>query len=62
MKGIPKNDIIWVLIKAKNGKHYYITSKRDRTVYYMYEDLGDEAKLLGQSKSPKSLEEKFIKQ
>lgn len=60
MTGIPKNEIIWV--KHINGDDvYYITSKATRECYYIYQIKGGKAVKLGQSKSPLTLEEKYIK-
>lgn len=56
----PKNEIVWV--HHYNGKHelcFITTSKFDRSVYYLYECVGDTFQRLGKSPSPKTLEEKF---
>ena len=60
IKGIPNSEIVWV--KHINGDDiYYITSKPSRECYYIYKLENKQSKKLGQSKSPLTLEEKYIK-
>jgi hypothetical protein len=60
IKGIPKSEIVWMEIIGYDNNTYYITSKPTRELYFIYKMIDDKAQKLGQSKSPISLERKFI--
>lgn len=60
IKGIPKSEIVWMEIIGFDNNTYYITSKPTRELYFIYKMIDDKAQKLGQSKSPISLEKKYI--
>lgn len=60
IKGIPKSEIVWMEIIGYDNNTYYITSKPTRELYFIYKMIDDKAQKLGQSKSPISLERKYI--
>lgn len=62
MTGIPSNEKIWFQRTTTNGKHYCITSKASRDIYYIYEVIDGKATKLGKGATPPVLEEKFIKE
>lgn len=55
--GISKTEKIWVTYQTDDGDTYYITSNRDRSMYFLYKRDEDKVVKLGKSKNPKSLEE-----
>ena len=61
MDGIPKSEIIWLHRIEKNGDQYYITSKEQRDLYFIYKVENGKAIKLGKGKSPPALEETYIK-
>ena len=62
MTGIPSNEKIWAQPIGRDGRHYCITSKASRDIYYIYEIIDDKATKLGKGAIPPVLEEKFIKE
>ena len=47
--------------KDSNGAvTHFLTSKSDRSMYYLYEVTGDSYKKLGKAKRPPDLEEKYL--
>lgn len=60
IKGISKSEIVWAQVIGYDNTTYYVTSKPIRDVYYLYKMVDGKAERLGQSKSPISLEKKFI--
>lgn len=62
IKGISRSEIVWTQIIGYDNNTYYVTSKPIRDVYYLYKMVDGKAERLGQSKSPISLEKKYILQ
>lgn len=60
IKGISKSEIVWTQVIGYDNTTYYVTSKPVRDVYYLYKMVDGKAERLGQSKSPISLEKKYI--
>lgn len=64
---IPKNEIEWESIYGAdsslpyNKLLYVITSKQDRSVYYLYQNVDGDFKKLGKASDPLSLKKKYIK-
>lgn len=60
----PKGETCWVgfYIEGNPIPHHIITSKPDRSLYYIYavEDGGGKLTKLGKGKNPKELERKYI--
>lgn len=57
---ISKSELRWVGIFDTKGKRKYtITSNKDRTLYYIYDENNNK---LGKSKSPVELEKKYVKE
>ena len=59
----PKGETVWVQYHAAAGVlKYILTSKTgDRNTYYVYELANGVFQKLGRGRSPKELEEKFVK-
>ena len=58
----PKGEIVWVAHMDQNHKLRYITtSKPSRELYFLYELTDGKFVKLGKDRSPKALEEKYIK-
>jgi hypothetical protein len=56
----PKGETVWVgYYTTKQEVRFIMTSKEDRSVYFLYEFTDGQFKKLGKSKSPVELEEKF---
>ena len=62
MTGIPSTEKIWFQRFTVDGRHYCITSKMSRDIYYIYEIIDGKATKLGKGPNPPTLEEKFIKE
>ena len=60
-KRFPSSEICWVHGNI-NGKEYFITSKQDRSEYFLYEVVNGKLIKRGQNKSPDKLEDKYIKE
>ena len=60
MVGIPSTEIVWVTITDDLGDEYIITSKSDRSIYYIYRLEKEKAVKLGKGENPLELEKKFI--
>lgn len=59
---VPKGEIGWTGYYTKDHVlKYILTSKNDRSVYFLYEVEGAECKRLGRGRSPAELEEKYVK-
>lgn len=60
--GIPKTERRWETIRGDDGKiAYMVTSKQDRSVYFLYQNIDGELKKLGKSDNPLTLKQKYIK-
>lgn len=59
VKGIPRDETVWVQYMIED-EVYYITSKATRECYYAYKVDGEKAVKIGKSKSPLSLEERYM--
>lgn len=58
----PKGEIVWVShYDIDHNLRYITTSKPSRDYYYLYELRDGKFVKLGRDKSPKALEEKYIK-
>ncbi len=58
----PKGEIVWVgHYDISHNLRYITTSKPSRDYYYLYELRDGKFVKLGRDKSPKVLEEKYIK-
>lgn len=58
----PKNEIIWVQYADASGNTTHIlTSKSDRSCYYLYVIEKDVLKKLGKAKQPPDLEAKYLR-
>lgn len=58
----PKGEIVWVgHYDIDHNLRYITTSKPSRDYYYLYELRDGKFVKLGRDKSPKALEEKYIK-
>ena len=60
MKGIPKNERIWEDIRPDKSSRFLITSKPDRTAYFIYQIVDGAAKKLGQNRNPKKLTQNYV--
>ena len=56
INGIPKTEILWETIQLEDAT-YYVTSKRERTLYYIYKQSGGSLEKLGKAKTPVELEQ-----
>lgn len=58
----PKGEIVWVgQYDINHNLRYIITSKASRDFYYLYELRDGKFVKLGRDRSPKVLEDKYIK-
>ncbi|MCD8376455.1 MAG: hypothetical protein LUD69_05880 [Oscillospiraceae bacterium] len=55
-RGIPKTEILWETIRLDDAT-YYVTSKKERTLYYIYKQSGNGLEKLGKAKTPVELEQ-----
>lgn len=59
---IPKTETKWESIYGSDGDLLYVvTSKQDRSVYYLYKNEDVDFKKLGKASDPLSLKKKYIK-
>jgi len=61
IKGIPKNETVWVTQKTLTGNTYYITAKQQRDMYFIYKNEDGTAVKCGKGKNPTVLIEKYAK-
>lgn len=59
---IPSGEILWVQYMNNGLVTHIITSKPDRSLYYLYQVSNDKLTKLGKAKEPTELEERFIEQ
>ena len=59
VKGIPKAEIIWETYHATKAT-YYVTSKIDRTQYFLYKLIDNKAEKIGRAANPVVLKEKYL--
>lgn len=59
---IPKTETKWESIYGADGDLLYVvTSKHDRSVYFLYQNEDGDFKKLGKASDPLSLKRKYIK-
>lgn len=59
---IPKTETKWESIYGTGGDLLYVvTSKQDRSVYFLYQNEDGDFKKLGKASDPLSLKKKYIK-
>lgn len=59
---IPKGEVLWTRYGDGERITHIITSKADRSLYFLYAVLPDKAlKKLGKAKTPVELEERFLR-
>lgn len=61
IKGIPSNEILWLTQKTESGNIYYVTSKKVRDKYYIYQLVDGVAVKLGSGKNPAKLADQYMK-
>ena len=59
---IPSGEILWVQYLNNGLVTHILTSKPDRSLYYLYQVSKDKLTKLGKAKEPTELEERFIRQ
>lgn len=59
VKGIPSTEIIWVTRTLKNGNVYYITSKKIRDYYFLYQLVDGAAKKISKARCPLDFDKKI---
>lgn len=58
----PSGEIVWMQYRDAAGVlTHFLTSKPDRSQYYIYAVTGDTYKRLGRGRSPPDLETKYLK-
>lgn len=57
--GIPSTEIVWTTQKTLSGNTYYITSKKQRDMYFIYKRIDDKAVKIGKGKNPAELLDKY---
>ena len=59
---IPKGEVLWTQYSDGERTTHIITSKADRSIYFLYAVSPDKAlKKLGKAKTPVELEEKYLR-
>jgi len=59
IKGIPKTEIVWETYHT-NGTTYFVTSKIERSQYFLYKLVDDKAEKLGKAANPVELKTKYL--
>lgn len=60
MKSIPASETVWETITQKGGAVWYITSKQNREMYFLYKSTNGEVVKVGKDKDPSRLHEKYV--
>lgn len=61
IKGIPASEKLWVTQKTESCNTYYVTSKENRDMYFIYKDVDGMAVKQGKGKNPAQLVDKYAK-
>ena len=61
IKGIPKNETVWVTQKTVTNNIYYITAKPQRDMYFIYKHVDYHAEKIGRWKNPTKIIEQYAK-
>lgn len=56
---LPDNQMLWVTVKTESNNKYYITSNKDRSLYYLYQDKNDTIVQIAKSVSPLAFEKYY---
>lgn len=60
MSGIPASETVWETITQKGGTVWYITSKQNRDMYFLYKNTKGKAVKVGKDKDPSRLYQKCV--
>ena len=60
MNKLPSNETLWLTRISDSGKTLLITSNKDRSTYFIYEQTDSGLEKLGKGLNPLELERKFV--
>lgn len=55
MNKLPGSEILWETIIRENGDQYFVTSNKERSLYYIYSFDGSDCRKIDKAKTPPEL-------